>query len=90
MLKFRELYMNSTGEWALRNVSINPQYIVSIKENPSHEALVKESNNEISNNFNQFCTIVTVDQEMVVVGEINELRHHVKGYKKPGRTLLHG
>ena len=89
MLKFREVYKNSDGVWSLRTVSINPRHIVVIKENTTHSSLVKEDFG-ITPGLDKFCTIVTVEQEIVVVGEINELQHHIKGYKKNGRTLLHG
>jgi hypothetical protein len=89
MLKFREIYKDSNGFWGARDISVNPRHIVVIKENTAYEKLVREDVGS-GTGFDKICTIVTVEREIVVLGEVNELQHHVKGQKKIGRTLLHG
>ena len=88
MLDLNEVYMDSAGTWRLRKVSINPSQVVAIKENPRYAKLVSEGNSNVPSSLNSFCTVLLQMQEMVVVGEINELRHAIKNFKKKG--LIHG
>ena len=89
MLKFREIFKDPNGFWSVRDISVNPRHIVVIKENTTYAKLIQEDLGSGAG-FDKICTIVTVEQEIVVQGEVNELQHHVKRHKKRGRTLLHG
>lgn len=88
MIDLNEVYMDSSGYWALKKVSINPRKVVAIKENTTYASLVAESNSKVPSVFREFCTIILEGREIVVVGEINELRHTIKYFGKKG--LIYG
>ena len=88
IIDLNEVYMDSTGAWALRKVSINPAKVVVIKENVRYSSLVFEGKSKVPPVFRDFCTIVMENRELVVVGEIKELRHTIKHFGKKG--LIYG
>tara|TARA_B100000035_G_scaffold228005_1_gene196312 strand:- start:1671 stop:1937 length:267 start_codon:yes stop_codon:yes gene_type:complete len=88
MIDLNEVYMDSTGSWALRKISINPRKVVVVKENTTYASLVSEGKSKVPPVFRDFCTIILEGREVVVVGEINELRHTIKHFGKKG--LIYG
>ena len=88
MIDLNEVYMDSTGSWALRKISINPRKVVVVKENTTYASLVSEGKSKVPSVFRDFCTIILEGREVVVVGEINELRHTIKHFGKKG--LIYG
>jgi len=88
VIDLNEVYMDSNGCWALRRVSIDPRKVVLIKENLRYASLVTEINSKVPPVFRDFCTIVMEAGEVVVVGEIRELRHTIKHFGKRG--LIYG
>lgn len=88
MLDLNEVYMASDGTWSLRKISINPGKVIAIKENPRYTTLVSEGKSKVPKELNSFCTIVLEMQELVVVGQINELRYTIRNHKKKG--LIYG
>ena len=88
MIDLNEVYMDNTGAWALRKISINTRKVVAVKENPTYASLVSEGKSKVPPVFRDFCTIILEGREVVVVGEINELRHSIKHLGKKG--LIYG
>tara|TARA_R100000030_G_C3190190_1_gene108189 strand:- start:190 stop:456 length:267 start_codon:yes stop_codon:yes gene_type:complete len=88
MIDLNEVYMDSTGCWALKRISINPRKVVAVKENTTYASLVSEGKSKVPPVFRDFCTLILEGREIVVVGEINELRHTLKHFSKRG--LIYG
>lgn len=88
MIDLNEVYMDNSGAWALKKVSVNPRKVVAVRENTTYASLVSEGNSKVPSVFREFCTLILEGREIVVVGEISELRHAIKHFSKKG--LIYG
>ena len=98
IIKLKEVYRNNSStaspmakmRYHLRDIFINPEHIIYIRQNPSMLRRLEEGLVDDTSPTSEFCTISLsrgqAGTDIVVVGNIDELNERLRGKAE----LLHG